>query len=94
MEAIISKQYQPKSEIMKKINMDRKLVAAKQSDEEEIKYIAKTYRVPIKNVRAVMKEQGKNGKLCRSRAKIYNALRQIGYEMIAVKSKKKSATKS
>ena len=53
--------------------MDKKLVAAKQSHESEVKYIAKTYHIPIHVVRKVCKEQG------RSRKKVYAALRLIGY---------------
>lgn len=58
---------------------DRDLVAAKQSFEGEVKYIAKRYCIPIKVVRETMKEIGKNGKPGRSRAKIYTTLRLKGF---------------
>lgn len=53
--------------------MDSVLVAQKENHESEIKYIASTYKVPIKVVRKVCKEQG------RSRKKVYAALRLLGY---------------
>jgi hypothetical protein len=59
--------------------MDALLVAAKESHESEVKYIAKKYHVPIGKVREAMKLAGKNGKPSRSRAKIYAQLRLMGY---------------
>ena len=53
--------------------MDGFLVAQKENNESELKYIASKFKVPIKVVRKVCKEQG------RSRAKVYAALRLLGY---------------
>lgn len=50
--------------------VDRKLVAS--LDPSEISYIAKTYKVPVKDVR-------KAAKNTRSRKKVYAALRAMGY---------------
>lgn len=58
---------------------DKDLVAAKQSFEGEVKYIAHRYKIPIAMVRAVMIEEGKLGKPSRSRGKIYAALRLKGF---------------
>lgn len=53
--------------------MDGFLVAQKENHESELKYISSKYKVPIKVVRKVCKEQG------RSRKKVYAALRVLGY---------------
>lgn len=63
----------------KSIKMDPKLVAEKESHEAEVRYIAKTFKVPITVLRKVMKDAGKDGKPSRSRTKIYAALRILGY---------------
>jgi len=63
---------------MKK-KQDPKLVAAKESHESEVKYISKTYKIPIKVVRQTMKDCGKNGNPARSRKVIYAALRLKGF---------------
>lgn len=59
--------------------MDSKLVAAKQSKEGEVVYIAKHYKIPITVVRRVMILTGNNGKPARSRTVIYAGLRALGY---------------
>lgn len=74
-----AKQNAPSALPKKHGKQDQKLVAFSQSDHEEVKYIAKHYKIPIAVVRKVMAELGKNGKPCRSRAKIYAALRLLGY---------------
>ena len=53
--------------------MDRKLVAS--LDPKEISWIAKHYKVPVADVRAATKTVG------RSRAKVYQYLRDAGYEI-------------
>lgn len=58
---------------------DRDRVAAKENEESEVKYIAKTYHIPMKVVRATMLEIGKNGKPAVMRDDIYAALRLKGY---------------
>ena len=55
----------------KKQKMDPKLVATK--DKNEINYISKRHKIPVKVVRKVVKETG------RSRVKVYEALRALGY---------------
>ncbi len=55
--------------------MEPKLVASKDKNESEIKYIASRYKVKIKDVRAARKEVG------RSRVKVYAKLRQMGYNI-------------
>lgn len=60
---------------------DRDRVAAKEHEESEVKYIAKTYKIPMKVVRATMAEIGKNGKPAVMRDDIYAALRLKGYEI-------------
>jgi hypothetical protein len=63
-------------------SQDAKLVAAKQNHESEVKYIAKTYKIPIAVVRKTMKDKAKKkGGYCRSRKVIYAALREQGYEI-------------
>lgn len=59
--------------------MDRKLVAAVEDHEHEVKSIASNYKIPIKVVRATMLEVGKKGKPARSRRVVYAALRKKGY---------------
>ena len=59
--------------------MDDKLVAERQSDGKEIRYISSKYDIPFEVVLKVMTDEGKNGKLARSRAIIYTALRKLGY---------------
>lgn len=51
--------------------MDKKLVA--RLDPSEINYIAKTYKIPVKDVRKAAKDAG------RSRKKVYAKLREMGY---------------
>lgn len=63
------------------MKMDKKLVAAKQSHEGEVIYIAKRFGIPLPIVRKVMREKGKNGKPSRSRKVIYAGLRELGYEI-------------
>ena len=58
---------------------DPKLIAAKQKS--EINYISKTFKIPVKVVREVVKKVG------RSRVKVYKALREMGY---VIKTKKYS----
>lgn len=60
-------------------SMDQKLVAAKEDQEREVRYIAKAYKIPIGVVRKVMYAKGKNGKPARSRKVIYAGLRELGY---------------
>ncbi len=55
--------------------MDQKLVSEKDKNESEIKYIAKRYKVKVKDVRAARKKVG------RSRVKVYAELRLMGYEI-------------
>ena len=62
-----------KSQVNQKI-MDSKLAASKQK--YEIDYIAKKFSITSKEVKAIMKKLGKNGKLCRSRKMIYQAIRE------------------
>lgn len=61
--------------------MDDNLVAYKEDCEREVKYIATRYKIPVAEVRAVMKALGSNGKMCRSRFMIYAELRKRGYEI-------------
>lgn len=70
-----------KQKVKKREKMDSYEVAAKQSHESEVKYIAHRYHIPIKEVRKAMLAVGKNGKPCRSRWKIYAELRAMGYEI-------------
>lgn len=58
--------------------MDKKLVAAKQSFESEVKYIASHYKIPIKKVREAMWNAGKGGKPARSREEVYAKLKEMG----------------
>ena len=69
--------------VKKHKKMEPLLVAA-----DEYSYIAKTYKIPIKIVRATAKEISKTNKPSRSRRMIYAALRFKGY-VINVKEKKK-----
>jgi len=73
---------------MSHTNMDAKLVAAKQSHESEVKYVCKLFKAPIFTVRAIMYVLGKNGKPCRSRAKIYQELIDKGFKKVPLKKKK------
>ncbi|MES2428264.1 MAG: hypothetical protein V4560_14890 [Bacteroidota bacterium] len=73
--------------VKKNKKMDGKLIAAKQNDESEVKYVARKYRIPIKIVRATMLEIKGNGKAARSRDAIYEALKLKGYDT-PVKDKK------
>jgi len=61
------------------MKQDPKLVAAKQSNESEVKYIAAKYKIPVGIVRKTMKEVSGTGKPCRSRVMIYAGLRALGY---------------
>ena len=54
--------------------MDNKLAASKQK--YEIDYIAKKFSITYKEVKCIMKNLGKNGKLCRSRKMIYKEIRE------------------
>ena len=54
--------------------MDNKLAASKQK--YEIDYIAKKFQITSKEVKAIMKKLGKDGKLCRSRKIIYKEIRE------------------
>jgi len=65
--------------------MDPKLIASKENDESEIKYVAKAFKIPIAAVRLATKICGKNGIPCRSRKVIYNYLRGLGW---VIKTKK------
>ena len=58
---------------------DPKLVAAKDNNESEIHYIAKTYKIPVGVVRKARKQKGT------SRRAIYAALRLLGYVIITKK---------
>lgn len=70
----------------KPLKMDKFLVASKEETENEVKYIAKTYKVRIGDVRLAIKKANLNGKPCRSRSKIYAYLRTyMGYAMVKVK---------
>lgn len=68
------------------MKQDPKLVASKENHESEVKYIAKTFKIPIAVVRKAMKDTGVNGQPCRSRAHIYGWLRALGWE---IKTRKK-----
>jgi len=70
---------------MLKTKQDPKLVASVESHEGEVRYIAKTYKIPIKEVRLAMKASGKNGKPGRSRKMIYAKLHEMGW---VIKTKK------
>lgn len=59
------------------MKQDRKLVSAK--EKYEAAYIAKKWKIPVADVRKVMKEKGKKGKMARSRKVIYQGLREMGY---------------
>lgn len=74
-----SKQSAKDSKQKKPQKQDPKLVAAKDDDESEVKYIAARYKIPISKVRQAMKAVGKNGKPSRSRRVIYIKLREMGY---------------
>lgn len=64
----------------KQQKQDHKLVAAEEDQGREARYIASTYKIPIKIVRAAMLDAGKNGKPSRSRKQIYDVLRKkYGY---------------
>jgi len=65
--------------------MEPKLVSTVENHESEVKNIAKTYKIPIKEVRVAMKAVGKNGKPGRSRKMIYAKLREMGFP---IKTKK------
>ena len=67
--------------VKKSHKQDPKLVAAKDDQGSEVKYIAKHYKIPIKDVRKAMLAIGKGGKPCRSRRRIYQELRAMGYEI-------------
>ncbi|WP_147202819.1 hypothetical protein [Segetibacter aerophilus] len=69
--------------------MDPKLVASKGNNESEVKELAKLYKVPIKELRAIMVEVGENGKPERSREEITDALKAKGYAPHPRKRKKK-----
>lgn len=71
----------PTTTIKKKRRQDPKLVAAKQKS--EINYIAKTFKIPVKVVREVVKHIG------RSRVKVYVELRLQGYNIPTRKYPKK-----
>ena len=53
---------------------DQKLAASQQK--YEIDYIAKKFSITSREVKLIMKNLGKNGKLCRSRKMIYKAIRE------------------
>ncbi len=59
--------------------LDHKLVAFEQRDNDEVKYIARKYNIPLAVVKQVIKYNGKKGKPARSRVKIYALLRILGY---------------
>ncbi len=59
--------------------MEPKLVSSKENHESEVKYIARRYKIPIKNVREAMLVVGKNYKPGRSREAIYDKLKEMGY---------------
>lgn len=72
--------------------MDKKLVASQQ-DQQEVYYISKTYRIPVKSVRRAIATANKSGKPCRSRAKIYDKLKEMGWLVITVKNGKRHFSK-
>ncbi len=61
------------------MKQDHKLVAANQKYEPQ--YIANKFNMSIGIVIQTMLESGKDGKYCRSRKKIYEALRAKGYDI-------------
>ncbi len=63
------------------MKQDHKLVSSKEDNEREIKYIASTYKIPIKVVRAAIAELKKEGKGYRSRRSVYAKLREMGYNI-------------
>lgn len=71
----------------KRPNQDLLEVAAKQKHEPT--YIAKTFKIPIADVRLAMKTANKNGKPSKSRKMIYKKLREMGY-VIDVSKREKS----
>jgi predicted PP-loop superfamily ATPase len=76
---------------MKKKNSDSKEVASQQK--HEMKYICSAWKTVDKqhlamaDLKRIMKELGSNGKMCRSRRKIYAELRSIGYHYCRPKKK-------
>ena len=76
---------QLKNMAKKKTVTDADLVASKEKFENEVKYIAKAFKIPIKVVRQAVNNANKSGKPCRSRKRIYEYLRALGY---VIKTKK------
>ena len=56
------------------MKQDKKLVAAK--EKYEIAYISKKFDISPSEVKNIMLNLGKDGKLCRSRKMIYKAIRE------------------
>ncbi len=63
------------------MNQDKKLVAHRQDHQREVKYIADRYKIPFEKVEEAMLLAGKNGKYGRSRTKIYENLREMGFKV-------------
>ncbi len=70
--------------------MDPKLVAVKEASQGEMRYIASTYKIPIKYVRLAASVANKGDKPSRSRARIYKKLREMGFVIELKKPGKKS----
>lgn len=68
--------------VTKSKKMERKLVASKEKTQSEINYIASKYKIPRMTLRGVIKLVGI------SRRKIYEELRQMGYNIPSRKKKK------
>lgn len=62
--------------------MDRKLVASKEKTQSEVNYISSKYKIPRMTIRGVIRLVGI------SRKKIYEELRQMGYNIPSSKKKK------
>jgi len=71
--------------VKKSQKMDPKLVASKDKNESEVKYISKAFKIPVGVVRSAMKLAGKNGTPTRSRKVIYKYLRGLNF---VIKTKK------